>query len=73
VAGLPPALVLTCEYDPLRDQGEAYAKALADAGVEVTLSRYDGGIHGMFSMALTSAIGRRFMDEITAALRTALA
>jgi acetyl esterase len=73
LAGLPAALVLTCEYDPLRDQGEAYAKALADAGVDLTLSRYDGAIHGLFSMALTSAIGRRFMDEITAALARALA
>jgi acetyl esterase/lipase len=73
LTGLPPALVMTCEFDPLRDQGEAFAKALADAGVDVTLSRYDGAIHGLFSMALTSGIGRSFMDEATAALRTALA
>jgi acetyl esterase len=72
LAGLPPTLLLTCEFDPLRDQGESYAKGLRDAGVDVTLTRYDGGIHGMFSMALTTGIGRRFMDEITTALRSAL-
>ena len=71
--GLPPALVMTCEYDPLRDEGEAYAKRLADAGVEVTLSRYDGGLHGIFSMSQVCGIGRRFMDEATAALRAAFA
>jgi acetyl esterase len=70
--GLAPALVITAEFDPLRDEGEAYGAKLVAAGVPATVTRYDGLIHGFFGMGAVIPAARPAVDEAGAALRTAL-
>jgi acetyl esterase len=63
LAGLPPAVVVTAEYDPLRDEGEAYGKALEAAGVHAEVLRYDGMIHGFFDMGGASPAAQAAIEE----------
>jgi len=67
--GLPPAIICTAGFDPLRDEGAAYADKLKGAGVAVDYIEYPGQIHGFVSMAGAIDEGRVFMDRACAALR----
>jgi acetyl esterase len=72
-AGLPPATILVCEYDPLRDEGKAYAERLREAGVPVQLICARGHIHSStYSQSVFLPSARRYQRRVARALRRAL-
>ncbi len=72
LGGLPPAYVVTCELDPLRDEGITYAQRMLAAGVSVELHSYPGAFHGAM-LVPTAAVVQRMQAELIEALRRALA
>ena len=70
--GLPPAFTITAEFDPLRDEGEAYAARLREEGVPSVLKRYNGVTHGFFGMPGQVDIAKQAISEAAAALRIAI-
>jgi acetyl esterase len=73
LAGLPPAVVLLGECDPLHDEGLTYARRLADSGVPVEVIDFAGGFHGFLSMAPVLDVARRGLAEVATVVRTAFA
>ena len=71
--GAPPAVVVTAGFDPLRDQGNAYAVKLSDAGVDVDHVEYQGMFHGFFSMDAGLDVASQAQDQVAAALKDAFA
>ncbi|MDA2805792.1 alpha/beta hydrolase [Nocardiopsis suaedae] len=72
-ADLPPALVLTADFDPLRDEGEEYARRLAGAGVPTATLRVNDGFHGLFGFGQFLPSAKRAEEAVAAALRDAFA
>lgn len=68
----PPAIVITAEHDPLRDEGEQYGRALIEAGVHASIVRYFGMIHGFLSMFPWLDDGKHAVSHVSSALRVAL-
>src|SRR5262245_34428066 len=73
LASLPPAHVITAEYDPLRDEGEAYARRLEAAGVPVSVRRYDGMVHGFFGFSAMIDCARDAVGDVVRELQRAFA
>ncbi|MDO8288099.1 MAG: alpha/beta hydrolase [Parvibaculum sp.] len=72
LAGLPKAYVVTAGFDPLRDEGRAYADALKAAGVDTVHVNYDGMIHGFFNLQAAFDVGREAVKAAAKALKEAL-
>ncbi len=73
LSGLAPAYVATAGFDPLRDEGEEYARRLSEAGVQVALRRHEGLLHGFANLTAVGRSAREAMLEAAAALRMGLA
>ena len=73
LSGLPPALILTAEYDPVRDEAEAYAERLREAGVQAASIRYAGAIHGFFDTGHPLDQTQQALTHAAAALKAAFA
>ena len=71
LSGLPPAYIVTCEFDPLRDEGIAYAQRLMAAGVATDLHHYAGTFHGSSGAGAGTRISTRMIAGRTAAVRRA--
>ncbi len=72
LSDLPQALIVTAEYDPLRDEGEAYGQRLQEAGVTVTQSRYPGMIHAFIRMTARLDKAKEALDQVAGTLRRVL-
>jgi acetyl esterase/lipase len=73
LTGLPPAIILTAEFDPLHDEGNLYADRLRAAGVPTVLARYDGMIHGFVSLAGVIDQGKAALAQAAGDVRSAFA
>jgi acetyl esterase len=73
LAVLPPGLIVTSQHDPLRDEGEALAARINQAGVATECVRYDGAIHGILTLAPQSALSARAIDKVAEVVAKAFA
>ena len=72
LSGLPEAVIVTAEYDPLRDEGEAYGQKMDAAGVKVRLLRYPGMMHAFIRMIAHLDKAREALDEVSGTIREVL-
>jgi acetyl esterase len=72
LSGLPPALIIVAGHDPTRDHSLAYAQRLEEAGVPVTLLRYDDVMHGFFTMVGVLGRANEAMDAVGEGVRAAV-